>query len=65
MARNDRRQRLSLTRQVEAKIKFIVIPIRVVVSTPLAGFIHFGDVVINLVTAVAVAQDIAIDSGPV
>jgi hypothetical protein len=35
------------------------------VSTPLAGFVHFGDVVTNLAAAVAVTDDIAIDSGSV
>jgi hypothetical protein len=32
------------------------------VSTPLAGFVHFGDVVVDLAAVVAVADDIAINS---
>jgi hypothetical protein len=62
---DNRRRRLSLPRQVKAEIKFVVVPIRVMVAAPLAGFVHSGDVVVYLVTAVAVTQYIAVDSGPV
>ena len=62
---DNRRQRLSLPRQVKAEVKFVVVPVRVMVAAPLAGFVHSGDVMVYLVTAVAVTQYIAVDSGPV
>jgi hypothetical protein len=54
-----------LTRQVEAKIESGVIPIRPMVSAPSAGLVHPGDVATNLAAAVAVSDDIAVDSGSV
>jgi hypothetical protein len=48
---------------VDADIKGAVVPIGFVIAAPLAVAIHFGDVVADLGTIVAVARGVVIDFG--
>jgi hypothetical protein len=51
--------------EVNTDVEVVVIPIRSVVPAPLPGCVHPGDVVIDLAAVLAVAANIAVDSGAV
>ena len=51
--------------EIDAYVEVVVIPIRFMVSTPLPGGVHPVDVVIDLAAVLAVAADIAVDSGAI
>jgi hypothetical protein len=54
-----------LATEVDANIEVVVIPIRLMISTPFSGFVHLGDVAINLAAVFAVTAFVAVDSGSV
>jgi hypothetical protein len=51
--------------EIDANVEMVVIPIRFMVSAPLPGCVHPGDVVIDLAAVLAVAAGIAVDSGAI
>jgi hypothetical protein len=51
--------------EVNPYVEVVVIPIRFMVPAPLPGCVHPGDIVIDLAAVLAVAANIAIDSGAV
>jgi hypothetical protein len=51
--------------EVNTDVEVVVIPIRFMVSAPLPGGVHPVDVVIDLAAVLAVAADIAVDSGAI
>ena len=51
--------------EIDAYVEVVVIPIRFMVPAPLPGCVHPGDVVIDLAAVLAVAADIAVDSGAI
>ena len=51
--------------EVNPYVEVVVIPIRFMVPAPLPGCVHPGDVVIDLAAVLAVAADIAVDSGAI
>jgi hypothetical protein len=51
--------------EIDADVEMVVIPIRFMVSAPLPGCVHPGNVVIDLSAVLAVAADIAVDSGAI
>ena len=48
---------------IDANVEAVVIPIRLMIPTPLASFVHLGDVAIDLPAVLAVTADVAVDSG--
>lgn len=51
--------------EIDADVEVVVIPIRFMLPAPLPGGIHPVDIVIDLAAALAVAADIAVDSGAI
>jgi hypothetical protein len=51
--------------EIDAYVEMVVIPIRFMVSAPLPGCVHPGDVVIDLAAVLAVAAGIAVDSSAI
>lgn len=51
--------------EIDAYIEVVVIPIRFVVPAPLPGCVHSGDIVVDLAAVLAVAANIAVDSGAI
>jgi hypothetical protein len=51
--------------EIDAYIEVVVIPIRFMVPAPLPCFVHPGDIIVDLTAVLAVAADIAVDSGAI
>jgi hypothetical protein len=50
---------------VNSHVEVVVIPVRLMITAPLPGCVHPGDIVFNLMAMLAVAVDIAIDSSAI
>ena len=51
--------------EVNTDVEFVVIPIRFMILTPLAVFLHSVDVRIDLTALFAMAGDVAVNSGSI
>jgi hypothetical protein len=51
--------------EIDAYVEVVVIPIRSMVPAPLPGCVHPGDIVVDLAAVLAVAANIAVDSGAI
>jgi hypothetical protein len=51
--------------EVNPDVEFVVIPIRLMILTPLAVFLHSVDVRIHLAAVFAMACDVAVNSGSI
>jgi hypothetical protein len=56
---------LRLVMKVNANVEPVVVPVGLMIAAPLAGFVHFGDVVRNLAALLAVLGNVAVDAGAI
>jgi len=51
-----------LVTEINAYVKPVMVPIRFMILAPLAGSVHLGNVITNLMTLLAVTCNVAVDS---